>query len=149
MWPFSTPAPSHAQWRWGTLTKLLTYFVRRSAAIRSSWSRRRFQGDISDDGFTVQCKDTKTKTTLNLEIVDSTIKDPWFWMYLMMVQSLHAVSDQSRSWCESCECHVMHFDSYSACNWLTDEESQEYISLVKQFPEFNGMLLDRSARNIE
>ena len=87
--------------RWGHVSDCALQMVGCEKALRHMWSLEKYVDPTSQGE-----RHAERKTySVNLEVADSAIGDPFFWAYVQMLSILAGVQLRLTSWVEGCPCH--------------------------------------------
>ena len=135
---FKEGLQAHAEWRWGTIIKMLKYVMRRRPALQHSWDPVKLSGTD-----TIMTEDTDgKKKRLDLAELTRTIRSSAFGGICRMLLAVHTISDGMRDWAEACPCHAWRADN-------TEQSSEFVAALAKVYGASNTPCIMNGRRAVE
>ena len=92
--------------RWGTVSDCVLKLIACEKALRHQWCLDKYTNCSSNPGgATGQSKAGTQSESVNLDMADTAISDPFFWGYVHMLSTFGAMQMRLISWAEGCACH--------------------------------------------
>ena len=98
---FKRGCPKHAEWRWGTIGKVLDKILHVLRTLRlvstpANFTEKQFKDSALFDN---------DKKNLNMTALTHAIRSNLWWSYCKMLQIMMRFVGQLGSWAEGCPCH--------------------------------------------
>ena len=92
--------------RWGTVSDCVLKLIACEKALRHKWCLDKYTNCSSNPGgATGESKAGTQSESVNLDMADGAISDPFFWAYVHMLSTFAAMQMRLISWAEGCACH--------------------------------------------